>query len=68
MNHGWIVGRKKIACYCDIHPDTLARWMKQYPMPIIKVGGRWCADPATLDKWLIHPHEKRQIKNTPSLP
>lgn len=55
----WLVSRRRIAQHCGIHPDTLRkRWMKKYKMPIVKIGGRWFADPYTLDEWLNYPYRK----------
>jgi len=65
MKQGWITGLKNIADYCGIHIDTLKRWMKCYVMPIIKIQGRWCADPSALDEWLNYPLKKAESKIPP---
>jgi len=53
IKSGWLNGVPAIAEYIGIHPDTLRkRWMKKFDWPFVKIGGRWCVHPSTLDKFL----------------
>ncbi len=72
MKRGWITGLEDISCYMNICRDTLISWMKKYKMPIIKVGGKWCAVESELDDWLNFPYknrpEKEKSKSPPKIP
>jgi hypothetical protein len=51
---GWLVGRKKIAAYCDMSWDTVKTYYKKYELPIMYLpSGTPVALPDALDRWVI---------------
>jgi excisionase family DNA binding protein len=68
VKDGWLATLKGIADYCGICQDTLEKRMKEFRMPIVKIGRRYYADRRALDEWLNYPTKRERLKNTPSVP
>ena len=53
MKDGWIYGVDAIAAVLGMSRRTLHRILKsgQIDLPVVKIGGRWGAHPADLQRW-----------------
>jgi hypothetical protein len=49
---GKLWGAKRIADFCGVHPDTVARWADDKDCPIKKVGGRLFVTRTAVTAWM----------------
>jgi hypothetical protein len=60
---GWLTGRKAIAAYLGVHPDTVRRWEDEKGLLVFDApGGYKVGLKHVLDQWLIEYNRLKRKK------